>query len=143
MRRSFAAAIALAVAAAVIGDAQAPPAHAPQFELVQPELFAAPGGQANAWADFDGDGQLDEFDGFRVRTNRLSRQDRGQVAEFAAAAGVAATVATRVAAWGDYDGDGFPDLFIGFAADTRSKIYHNDGHGHFVGVARQLGVDIM
>ena len=37
---------------------------APQFELVQPELFAAPGGQPNAWADIDNDGDLDLFVGF-------------------------------------------------------------------------------
>ena len=35
----------------------------PSFELVQPELFFAPGGQANAWADSDGDGDLDLING--------------------------------------------------------------------------------
>src|SRR6185436_15404626 len=43
----------------------------PRFALVQPELFSANGGQANAWADFDNDGDLDEFVGFRGRPNRL------------------------------------------------------------------------
>jgi penicillin G amidase len=142
MRAAAVGAVALAVAA-VAGFAQTPPSsHAPQFELVQPDLFSAPGGQANAWADFDGDGQLDEFVGFRGRPNRLYRQDRGRFTDVAAAAGVADTVETRVAAWGDYDADGFPDLFIGFAANVRSKIYRNDGHGHFVDVAAELGIDI-
>jgi hypothetical protein len=31
----------------------------PQFELVQPELFGAAGGQPNVWADIDNDGDLD------------------------------------------------------------------------------------
>ena len=35
------------------------------FEPVQPELFSASGGQPNAWADFDNDGDLDLFVGFR------------------------------------------------------------------------------
>ena len=29
------------------------------FTPVQPEVFADPGGQSNAWGDFDGDGDLD------------------------------------------------------------------------------------
>ena len=33
--------------------------RSPRFALVQPDLFAANGGQANAWADFDNDGDLD------------------------------------------------------------------------------------
>jgi DNA-binding NarL/FixJ family response regulator len=36
---------------------------APLFDLVQPDLFSANGGQANAWADVDNDGDLDEFVG--------------------------------------------------------------------------------
>jgi hypothetical protein len=44
----------------------------PQFELVQPELFAAPGAQPNAWADADNDCDLDLFVGFQAgKPNRL------------------------------------------------------------------------
>jgi hypothetical protein len=113
----------------------------PAFELVQPELFSAPGGQANAWADYDGDGDLDEFIGFRGRANRLYRQDHGVFADVAAAAGIADTIETRAAAWGDFDGDGDPDLYIGFAAGAPNKLYRNDG-GQFTDVAHALGVDV-
>src|SRR5215470_9006808 len=112
------------------------------FELVQPELFGASGGQPNAWADFDNDGQLDEFVGFRGRPNRLYRQNHGRFEDVAASAGVADAIETRAAAWGDFDGDGFVDLYVGFIDGTPNKLYRNDGHGHFTNVAHELGVDL-
>jgi hypothetical protein len=117
--------------------------HAPAFELVQPDLFGAPGGQPNAWADFDNDGQLDEFVGFRGRPNRLYKQDHGRFRDVAVAAGIADDVETRVAAWGDYDADGNVDLYVGFVGGPHNKLYHNDGHGHFVDVAPSLGLDLV
>ena len=59
--------VALAVAYGALAAADA----TPRFELVQPELFSANGAQPNAWADFDNDGDLDEFVGFRGRPNRF------------------------------------------------------------------------
>ncbi len=44
-----------------------------RFELVQQELFSAPGAQPNAWADYDGDGDLDLFAAFRDVPNRRQR----------------------------------------------------------------------
>jgi hypothetical protein len=116
----------------------------PSFALVQPELFSASGGQANAWADFDNDGDLDEFVGFRGRPNRLYRQDHGRFEDVAEAVGLADTVETRVAAWGDFDGDGHLDLFVGFAGGFPSKLYRNDGNGrHFTDVAPALGLRLV
>src|SRR5262249_5386391 len=114
---------------------------APAFALVQPDLFSANGGQPNAWADFDNDGELDEFVGFRGRPNRLYRQHHGTFTDVAASAGVADSVETRAAAWGDYDADGNVDLYVGFIDGTPNKLYHNDGHGHFTDVAPALGVN--
>jgi hypothetical protein len=116
---------------------------APRFELVQPELFGVTGGQPNAWADFDNDGDLDEFVGFRGRPNRLYRQDHGRFEDVAAAVGVADNVETRAAAWGDFDGDGNIDLYVGFIDGTPNKLYRNDGDGrHFTDVAGSLGVNV-
>ena len=116
----------------------------PSFELVQPETFSAAGGQANAWADADNDGDLDYFVAFRGRPNRFYRNEKGTFRDVAAEVGLADTVETRAAAWGDFDRDGDADLYIGFAdPKVPAKVYRNDGKGtRFVDVAREIGVNL-
>jgi hypothetical protein len=130
-----------------------------RFELIQPELFSAAGGQASAWADVDNDGDLDYFVAFRGRPNRLYRNDpstslgaspsmslgaSGRFTDVAAEVGLADDKETRAAAWGDYDADGDVDLYIGFADPALSaKVYRNEGKGSkFVDVAREIGIDL-
>ena len=114
----------------------------PSFELVQPDLFSAAGGQASAWADADGDGDLDYFVAFRGRPNRFYRNDNGTFRDAAADVGLADNQETRSAAWGDFDADGDPDLFIGFAdPKIAARVYRNDNRGtRFVDVAGDIGV---
>jgi hypothetical protein len=127
---------------AVVSLSGATPAG-PTFTLVQPDLFGVTGGQPNAWADFDNDGDLDEFVGFRGRPNRLYRQDHGRFEDVAASVGLADNVETRAAAWGDYDADGNIDLYVGFIDGTPNKLYRNQGNGrHFTDVASALGVNV-
>lgn len=116
----------------------------PAFERVQPDTFAAPGGQANAWADADGDGDLDYFVAFRGRPNRFYRNDNGTFRDVAAEVGLADNQETRAAAWGDFDADGDPDLFIGFADPAvPAKVYRNDQGGtRFTNVASAIGVNL-
>jgi FG-GAP-like repeat len=116
----------------------------PSFELVQPELFGAPGGQANAWADIDGDNDLDYFVAFRGRPNRLYRNDNGTFRDVASGVGLADNIETRAAAFGDFDSDGDADLYIGFADPTiPAKVYRNDAKGtRFVDVAKEINITL-
>lgn len=122
-------------------------AATPRFELVQPDLFAVSGGQPNCWADFDADGDLDLFVGFRQGVaNRLYRNDNGTFIDVAAELGVADVTDTRAAAWGDYDADGDADLFVGFTrkSNTPSKLYRNNGAGKpFADVAMAVGLEVV
>jgi len=114
------------------------------FEPIQPEMFEVQGGQPNAWADYDGDGDLDMFIGFRGQMSRLYRNDNGTFVNVAAQLGVSEGDEVRVAAWGDYDDDGDPDLFVGYARTSAvpNRMYRNDGGKQFVDVGRSLGVDL-
>lgn len=129
-------AVVIVATVLVMQDAQ------PAFEPIQPELFGAGANLANAFADFDGDGDLDLFVGFDGAPNRLYRNDKGTFSNVAQAAGVADARATRAAAWGDYDGDGDPDLLLGFTPLANAsvlKLYRNAG-GTFTDATTDAGL---
>ena len=68
----------------------------------------------------------------------------GKFVEVGADLKVADLTDTRAAAWGDFNADGNLDLYVGFTrrSGAANKLYHNDGHGKFVDVAKDLGVDV-
>ncbi|HVE79889.1 MAG TPA: CRTAC1 family protein [Gemmatimonadaceae bacterium] len=112
-----------------------------RFEPVQPDLLSRGGAFVNAWADYDGDGDLDLFVGFNGAPNRLYRNDEGRLADAAVDAGVADARATRAGAWGDFDADGDPDLLLGFApgAGPVLRLYRNEG-GRFADATAAAGL---
>ena len=115
-----------------------------RFEPVQKDLFAAGGAFVNAWADVDGDADLDLFVGFDGTPNRLYRNDRGTFADAAAAAGIADARPTRAAAWGDADADGDPDLLVGFTPSPGAsvlRLYRNT-KGTFRDATAEAGLDV-
>ncbi|MCP4723723.1 MAG: hypothetical protein GY863_01740, partial [bacterium] len=117
----------------------------PQFELTQPELFEGTGSLANAWGDFDNDGDLDLFVGFNGQQNRLYRNDDGKFTDIAERVGLADKIITRSAAWCDYNGDGHLDLYLGFIprSGQKNRLYKNEGNGRrFTNVAPSLNVDL-
>ncbi|HSW28144.1 MAG TPA: CRTAC1 family protein [Longimicrobiales bacterium] len=147
MRFRIVLAAASAVLAACSAGDQAVPADdltlLPSFLPLQGDLFSAAGAQPNAWADYDLDGDLDLFVGFRGRANRLYRNDAGTFTDVADSLGLADEEETRAAAWGDYDGDGDLDLYVGFADSMpkANRLYRNDERGQrFTDVAGEAGV---
>ncbi|HSG46389.1 MAG TPA: CRTAC1 family protein [Longimicrobiales bacterium] len=125
------------------GEPRTPRAPEAAFAAVQPELFSTPGAQPNAWADYDNDGDLDLFVGFRGGADRLYRNDGGAFSDVAPEVGLADAAETRAAAWGDFDGDGDLDLYVGYPVSENrpNRLYRNDGNGSvFTDVAAEVGL---
>jgi enediyne biosynthesis protein E4 len=126
---------------------------------------------AAAWADFDGDGDLDLLV-TRYGTNVLLRNDNGVFTDVSEESGIGNLPGFWAgASWADYDGDGYLDLYIcGYVqyrynaldagkaslqyqaaipftlnpssyAPERNLLYRNKQDGTFTELAPQAGVD--
>lgn len=103
--------------------------------------------QTGAWADFDGDGDVDLFIGNEgerrgermhlFADNLFTNNGDGSFTDVAPAVGVTNDRYAKGSAWGDYDGDNDPDLYVSNVGPNR--LYRNDG-GKFTDVAVALDV---
>ncbi len=89
-------------------------------------------GQGVAWADYDGDGDLDLYQAKmqvnpnHLAPNRLYRNNGdGSFTDVAVQSGVDDGGSGRTVAWADYDMDGDIDLYV--ANDGANRLYRNDG----------------
>jgi hypothetical protein len=118
------------------------------FTPVQPELFADPGGQSNAWGDFDGDGDLDLVITFNNAPVRLYRNGPDGFEDVAPGSGLPTDGGNpRSVAWGDVDRDGDLDLYVGYSGldGPANRLYLNASSGDevaFTEVGEAAGVAI-
>ncbi len=92
-----------------------------------------------SWVDFDGDGDLDLFVGFRDRADVLFRNESGKFSDVAPSVGLADPRKTVGAVWFDYDEDGDLDLYAAHMDGDANGLYRNDA-GRFTDVAEAAGL---
>jgi hypothetical protein len=100
---------------------------------------------ANAWGDYDNDGDLDLAVSLGSGEVRLYRNDAGTLVSVGAELGMpqAGGQEFRGLSWGDYDGDGFIDLLGGATAkEAVTGVLRNEGGTRFRDVAAEIGLTI-
>ena len=124
---------------------QRPASGEPQFTPVQRELLGVANSFANAWADYDNDGDLDLAVSLGSGEVRLYRNDQGVLVSVGAALGMpqAGSHELRGLSWGDFNEDGFIDLLGGSTpTDKPTVVLRNEGGKRFRDVAAEIGLTI-
>jgi predicted nucleotidyltransferase len=117
----------------------------PAFTSVQPELLGVPNSFANAWGDYDNDGDLDLAVSLGSGELRLYRNDKGVLVSVGAQLGMpqAGSHELRGLSWGDFNNDGFLDLLGGSTPrDKLTVVLRNEAGKKFTDVAASIGLTI-
>jgi hypothetical protein len=138
--------MAAALAAAPVGIARQPSAsNEPPFTSVQPDLLAVPNSFANAWGDYDNDGDLDLAVSLGSGEVRLYRNDNGVLVSVGARLGMpqAGRHELRGLSWADFNEDGFIDLLGGSTSPKMlTVVLRNEAGKRFTDVAAEIGLTI-
>jgi predicted nucleotidyltransferase len=104
----------------------------PPKEGLVAELYQLAGGMA--LGDYDQDGDIDVFvtAGNKEKSKLFQKQTDGSFKDVALSAGVQLTGFYSGPSFADIDNDGDVDLFVGGIGKTKSKVFINEGNGHFV-----------
>ncbi len=135
-------AAAAALAFVLGGCATVAPVGPAGLAPVQAELFAEAGSLANAWGDFDSDGDPDLAVSLKSGEIRLYRNDAGVFSSVGASLGLPQSgPEMRGLSWGDYDADGDIDLLGGATRpDSAYLVFRNDAGRSFTNVAGEIGL---
>ena len=152
-RRCLGASVAVVLALALI-PAAVPRARStrPMFTDIAPPGMADPRvvSDGACFADVYGDGREDLFVPNMVGPSHLWRNDGGgHFTDITTTSGIAVVNATSCA-FVDFNGDGLPDLYVTSRSratasayiDEESKLFRNDGGGHFTDVTAAAGVGL-
>lgn len=119
------------------------------FTPIQTSVFSDPGGQSNAWGDYDNDGDLDLIILFRNAPVRLYENRPLGFSNVAEGLGLPVDGGNpRSVAWGDYDNDGDLDLYMGYSGreGPANRLLRNnlmEGKKGFTEVGKAAGVSIQ
>jgi hypothetical protein len=117
----------------------------PAFTSVQPELLGVANSFANAWGDYDNDGDLDLAVSLGSGEVRLYRNDRGVLVSVGRQLGMPqpGSHELRGLSWGDWNGDGWLDLLGGSTPrDKLTVVLRNERGTTFTDVAATIGLTI-
>jgi len=140
--RTGACAGALLFAAATASSGRA---AVPDFTSLDPALFGDSPALSSAFADVDGDGDLDLAVSYSDGAVVLYLNEYGTFSGVGARSGLPAKgTAVRSLGWGDFDRDGDPDLHAGVSGDAaapaRNLLFRNEGGGRFTEMADVVGM---